>query len=67
MGFTTQLAFADQAGVPYQTYRQWEIFDAAPSATTLVRALKALGVAERDGVLIWIATGDPPTPRWLEE
>lgn len=65
LGCKTQIEFARRAKLPYQTYRQWELFDSAPSATTLVRAIQALDVAEPERLVVWIATGVGQPPSWL--
>jgi transcriptional regulator with XRE-family HTH domain len=65
LGVATQLEFARRTNLPYQTYRQWECFDAAPSAVTLIRALQALDLSEPERLVIWIATGDGDPPSWL--
>lgn len=48
------------------TYRQWELFDAAPSAETLKKTARLLGVAEWRQLFLWLSDGVGEAPSWLD-
>jgi transcriptional regulator with XRE-family HTH domain len=58
--------FARRIGQNYTTYRQWELFDAAPSAETLKKMCRALGVKSWRQLFLWLCDGVGEPPAWLE-
>jgi transcriptional regulator with XRE-family HTH domain len=65
LGYSTAADFARKAGLNYQTYRQWEVFDSAPSMSTLKKAMRVLEVPDWERLVLWLADGEGEPPAWL--
>ena len=65
LGYQNLADFARKIGQNYTTYRQWELFDSAPSAETLKKASRDLGVAEWRQLFLWLCDGVGDPPSWM--
>lgn len=66
LGDTNLADFARRIGQNYTTYRQWELFDAAPSAETLKKMCRMLNVQGWQSLFLWLCDGVGDPPPWLE-
>jgi transcriptional regulator with XRE-family HTH domain len=66
LGFQNLADFARKIGQNYTTYRQWELFDAAPSAETLKKTCRLLQVKGWPQLFLWVCDGSGDPPSWLE-
>lgn len=65
LGYQTKTDFAETMRVKPQTYNCWVVDDSSPGMHTLKRAIRRLGVAEWDVLVLWLADGEGPEPSWL--
>jgi transcriptional regulator with XRE-family HTH domain len=65
LGYSTAADFARKMGLSYPTYRQWEVFNSAPSTATLMTAVRALEIPDWERLVFWLAAGEGSPPPWL--
>ena len=54
-------------GVPYMTFRKWELFGSTPSPHTLKHGVRLLNVQEWELLFSWLSDGTGELPWWFEK
>lgn len=67
LGHDSVAEFARALGLPYMTYRKWEVLGSAPAPHTLKHAIKLLGVQQWELLFFWLCDGVGELPWWFDK